>query len=202
MKRRKVAILGGSFDPVHSGHLMLASYVAQFCGLDEVWLSLSPANPFKAGKKMGDDQDRRRMLELAVGDSTVVRFCDVELSMPRPSYTIDTLRLLKSRYPDCDFTLLIGSDNYARFDNWKESASILEEFGLMVYPRPGFPLPEHSDCENVRFISAPEIEVSSTFIRDSIEDGKDMNFFMPSGVYSYIKEHKLYAKNYGSAKDT
>lgn len=201
MKRRKVAILGGSFDPVHSGHLMLASYVAQFCGPDEVWLSLSPANPFKVGKKMGDDEDRRRMLELAVGDSRVVKFCDIELSMPRPSYMIDTLRALRKLHPDCDFCLLIGSDNYARFDKWKESESILTEFGLMVYPRPGFPLPERRDG-NVRFISAPEIEISSTFIRDAIEKGKDMNFFMPPGVYSYIKEHNLYTEDYGSTKDS
>lgn len=180
---------------------MLASYVAQFCGPDEVWLSLSPENPFKAGKRMGDDEDRRRMLELAVGDSRVVRFCDIELSMPRPSYMIDTLRALRKLHSDCDFCLLIGSDNYARFDKWKESESILTEFGLMVYPRPGFPLPDHSDG-NVRFISAPEIEISSTFIRDAIEKGKDLNFFMPPRVYSYIKEHNLYTEDYGSTKDT
>ncbi len=200
-RRRKVAVLGGSFDPVHNGHLMLASYAAQFCGVDEVWLSLSPTNPFKAGRKMGDDNDRKRMLEIAVGESPIVRFCDTELSMPRPSYTIDTLRTLRELYPDCDFCLLIGSDNYERFDKWKESDSILAEFGLMVYPRPGFSLP--AECpENVRFISAPEIEVSSTFVRESIEKGKDMNFFIPAGVYSYIKEHNLYEKEYGTTKDT
>ncbi len=190
---KRVAILGGSFDPVHNGHLMLASYVAQFCGVDQTWLSLSPLNPFKTDKKLGDDADRSRMLEIAVGDSERVRFCDIELRMPRPSYMINTLRKLKELYPDCEFTLLIGSDNYARFNDWKESGSILKEFGLMVYPRPGYPIAEQS-AENVRFISAPVIDVSSTFIRKAIGEGKDMNFFLPAGVYTYIKEHNLYIK--------
>lgn len=189
---KKVAILGGSFDPVHNGHLMLASYVAQFCGVDQVWLSLSPLNPFKVDKKLGNDADRSRMLEIAVGDSEEVKFCDIELKMPRPSYMIDTLRKLKELHPDCEFTLLIGSDNLERFSDWKESGSILREFGLMVYPRPGYPIGEQA-VENVRFISAPVVDVSSTFIRDAISAGKDMNFFLPTGVYTYIKEHNLYS---------
>lgn len=189
---RRIAVLGGSFDPVHIGHMMLASYVAQFCdAVDEVWLSLSPVNPFKTDKKLGDDIDRSRMIQIAVGNCEHVEFCDVELSLPRPSYMIDALRKLKELHSDCEFRLLIGSDNYQRFGAWKESAAILEEFGLIVYPRPGYPLPV-TEPHGVRFISAPMIEISSTFIRNAIERGKDMNFFLPAGVYEYIKRHNLY----------
>lgn len=186
-----MAVLGGTFDPVHCGHLMLASYIAQFSDVDEVWLSLSPQNPFKCDRILTDDSIRRDMLEIAVGNSCNVRMCDIELSMPRPSYMIDALRCLRKRYDSCSFRLVIGSDNYDGFDRWKESDAIRREFGLIVYPRPGYPLPPRPR-DNETFVDAPVMDISSTFIRDAVKMGKDMNFFLPPGVYDYIKEHNLY----------
>ncbi len=189
--RRKIGILGGSYNPVHAGHLMVASYVAQTAGLDEVWLSLSPANPLKASSHPASDDDRLAMLRLAVGDAPRLKVCDEELRLPRPSYTLQLLEHLASIYPDCDFTLIIGSDNWLLFDRWRDPEVILQRYGVIVYPRPGYPMPALIP-DRVTVVEAPTVDLSSTLIRDAISDGLDMNFFLPAGVYSYIKEHNLY----------
>lgn len=191
--RRRIGIMGGSFNPVHIGHMIVASYIAQWGGLDEVWLTLSPQNPFKQGDNaLLPDDVRMEMLRLAVGDDPMLRVCDVELSMPRPSYTVDTLRCLSSRYPDCDFKLIVGSDNWQSFSRWREPDEIIGRYGLIVYPRPGYPICGPHDVDGVSVVDAPQVELSSTFIRDAIEAGRDMNFFLPSGVYQYILSHGLY----------
>lgn len=188
---RRIGILGGSFNPVHNGHLMLASYISQFGPVDEVWLVLSPCNPFKINDEKAPDADRLRMLQLAINDSSVLKVCDIELRMPKPSYTIATLRNLADEYPDCKFVPIIGSDNLANFAEWKNSSEILDNFGLLVYPRKGFDA--HSiDDTRICVVDAPEVELSSTFIRNSISEGYDMNFFLPAPVYRYITEKNLY----------
>lgn len=187
-----IGILGGSFNPVHIGHLMLASYMQQFAGFDEVWLTLSPLNPLKASSdELIPDIIRLRMLELAVGDTKGLNICDYELSMPRPSYTINTLRYLVKRYPGRDFRLIIGSDNWKVFDQWKDHEAIKSDFGVVVYPRPGYPVGPIYDY-GVDLVNAPMADISSTFIRKSISRGKDMNYFLPQGVYEYIKHNRLY----------
>ena len=191
MSGRVTGILGGSFNPVHSGHLMLASYIAQFGDVDKVNLVLSPCNPLKQGNVMASDSDRFNMLRLACADSDLVEANDIELSMPRPSYTIDTLARLAKENPDCRFKLIIGSDNWAIFNRWRASEEILDRFGVIVYPRRGYPMDKVSD-PRVEIVDAPMIDISSTFIRKSIADGKDMNFFLPQSVYEYISQHQLY----------
>ncbi len=189
-RKKKIGLFGGSFDPVHSGHLMVASFIAQNSDLDEVWLNLSPCNPLKDKARESNDEDRLNMLRIAVEGIKFLSVCDVELTMPYPSYTISTLRLLRERYPDCDFTLVVGSDNWNLFDRWKDSEAIIKEFGVIVYPRPGYPvdfLPE-----GVAVVEAPLIQLSSTFIRKNVKEGKDMNFFLPQAVYQYIIERNLY----------
>ncbi len=195
-----VGVLGGSFNPIHSGHLMLASYIAQYGPVDSVWLVLSPRSPFKSDKILAPDSHRLAMLEMACELSPVINSCDIELSLPRPSYTITTLRTLAARYPDKTFRLIIGSDNWAGFSGWKESEAILDEFGLMIYPRPDYELGEVHDSR-VTPIKAPVIEVSSSFVRKGISEGKDMNFFLPSQVYEYIINNKLYINNDGPEID-
>lgn len=190
--RKRIGIMGGSFNPVHTGHMIVASYIAQWSDLDEVWLMLSPQNPFKTDMKLAQDSDRRAMLCIAVEGSTCLRACDVELSMPRPSYTIDTLRHLSDMYPDCDFTLIVGSDNWESFSRWRSPREIISEYGLIVYPRPGYPVEAGEAEAGVRFVDAPQVELSSTFIRRAIAEGRDMNFFLPSGVYQYVLSHGLY----------
>jgi len=188
----KIALLGGSFNPVHIGHMVLASYIKQFMGFDEVWLMLSPLNPLKANtSELIPDIVRLKMLDIAIGDARGIVVNDIELSMPRPSYTINTLRYLSKKYPKHDFKLVIGADNWKIFSQWKDHEDILDDYGVLVYPRPGYPVGTVYD-DRVEVIYAPTVDISSTFIRKSIANGKDLNYFLPAGVFDYIKANKLY----------
>lgn len=186
-----IGILGGSFNPVHIGHMILASYLSQWGYVDEVWLTLSPRNPLKDPSELIPDLRRLAMLNIAVKGSDNIDICDIELSMPRPSYTVSTLELLRERNPDKKFKLIIGSDNWRNFDRWREPQKILDEFGVIVYLRPGYPVAK-SNVEGLEIANAPLLDISSTFVRQAISRGRDMNYFLPAGVYKYIKDNKLY----------
>lgn len=190
--RPVVGILGGSFNPVHIGHTMLASYMAQWGYVDSVWLTLSPRNPLKADSTtLIPDTKRLTMLNLAIKGARHIDVCDIELSMPTPSYTIRTLDVLAARYPNKRFKLIIGSDNWAIFDRWRDSHRILEEYGVIVYPRPGYPIPP-GHVDGMEVVDAPMVNISSTFIRAAVAKGRDMTYFLPQGVAKYISDHKLY----------
>lgn len=186
-----IGIMGGSFNPVHMGHIMLASHLCQNSDMDEVWLTLSPCNPLKKADTLIDDNQRLEMLNLATENIPDIKVCDVELSMPRPSYTINTLELLRNKFPEKQFKLIIGSDNWLLFDKWKNSERIINEFGVIVYPRPGYDI-NHILCNGVEYIDAPTINISSTLIREGIATGKNMCAFLPQGVNEYINKHNLY----------
>ena len=188
-----IGLLGGSFNPVHIGHMMLASYLAQWGYVDRVWLSLSPRSPLKDGDALLPDLKRLAMLAIAAKAAPLLDICDIELSMPRPSYTINTLEVLRDRYPDLRFKLVIGSDNWRIFDRWRESQRILDEFGVIVYLRHGYPV-ETRHVDGLEVVDAPIVNLSSTFVRDSIAGGRDMSYFLPAGVYKYICDNKLYRK--------
>lgn len=191
--RQVIGILGGSFNPVHIGHLMLASYLSQFGRLDAVWLTLSPLNPLKAASnELLPDMQRLKMLQIATAEAHGVGVCYIELSMPRPSFTIDTLRLLARRYPRRRFKLIIGSDNWRIFDKWRDYEAILDEFGVIVYPRPGYEIETPIYESRAEFVNAPMTNLSSTFVRHALAKGGDMNFFLPPGVYRYILDNGLY----------
>ncbi len=185
-----IGILGGSFNPIHIGHMILAGYLTQWSYVDKVWLTLSPQNPLKNVSELLPDMKRLAMIDIAIKNMLDIEICDVELSMPRPSYTIDTLDLLKKRYPAKQFKLVIGSDNWKIFTRWRNYQRILDEYGVIVYPRPGYPVEGHVD--GMEFVDAPMINISSTFVRDAIVKGRDMTCFLPPGVYKYIRDNKLY----------
>lgn len=194
MKHRKtIGIMGGSFNPVHTGHLMVAGYLSQVAGLDEVWLSMSPANPLKPDAHPVSDTRRLEMLRLSLKGSDRLRAIDTELSLPRPSYTLQLLERLRQDYPDYDFKLIIGSDNWLVFDRWHAHDTILHDFGVIIYPRPGYDIkcPGHP---HATLVNAPTVDISSTFIRDAIAKGMDMNYFLPESVNKYIIENKLYTQ--------
>jgi len=188
---KRIGILGGSFNPVHIGHMMLASYVCQWGGLDEVRLMLSPQNPLKNEGTLIPDHHRMDMLRIATIGCRRITPSDLELSMPRPSYTVDTLRRLRDREPHARFELIIGADNWLIFDRWRECETIIREFGVIVYPRPGYELSGNLP-EGVRIIDAPTCSLSSSMIRKAIADGREINQFVPPGVESYIKTNNLY----------
>jgi len=189
---RKVGLFFGSFNPIHNGHLMLANYLAEYGDMDEIWFVVSPHNPLKDKKSLLDDRHRLRMVELAVEGDERFQVCDIEFYMPKPSYTIDTLAKLHERYPSKDFYLICGMDSLESFKKWKNYEAILEYYHLLVYPRKGFSGNELENHPSVKTINAPEIEVSSTFIRNAISEGHDVRYFVPEKVNRYIDEMGFY----------
>lgn len=185
--------MGGSYNPVHIGHLLLADYMVQFLGFDETWMMLSPRNPLKRdAEDIAPDDMRLEMLQIACSDTKHVHPCDIELSMPRPSYSINSLSRLQELHPDCSFRFLIGSDNWLSFDRWREPQQILERFRPIVYMRPGYFVDESTLPDGVMLVREPVFEISSTFIRRGIASGHDMRLYLPDGVWQYITRHNLY----------
>lgn len=180
MRRMKIktGIFGGSFNPIHIGHLALANYLCEFEGLEELWFLVSPQNPIKKQEILWDDQKRLQLVEAAIVDYPKFRASDFEFSLPRPSYTFYTLSKLKETYPLHSFILIIGSDNWIYFDKWKEANRILAENEVWIYPRPGFPVNGDSLPVNIRLINAPLLEISSTFIRNALSERKDIRYFL------------------------
>ena len=192
--KEKVGLFFGSFNPIHNGHLMLANYLAEYGGLDEIWFVVSPQNPFKDKKSLLADRHRLYMVEMAIKDDERFQVCDIEFYMPQPSYTIDTLTRLQERHPNTDFYLICGMDNIESFKKWKNYEAILQYHHLMVYPRKGYSSNELVDHPSMTVVEAPEIEVSSTFIRNAIGEGKDVRYFVPKEVYKYIVDMHFYEK--------
>lgn len=193
---KRIGLMGGSFDPVHAGHMAVARAVAHAPGIDGVWMVLSPQNPLKHGRALTDEALRMAMLRLAVeaeGDPRITA-SDAELHMPRPSYTIDTLRRLSERHPDIRFSWVMGSDSLDNLGRWRESDEILGRYGVIVYPRPGHPLPEVLP-DGVTAVDAPQVDISSTAIRATLADGISPGSMLPAGVEDFIRAHNLYDSN-------
>lgn len=189
-----IAVFSGSFNPVHTGHAMLASWCAQFCPqIDEVWMLVSPQNPLKQDSEMLPQEQRLEMVKIVADGCCGVLASDFEFHLPLPSFTYRTLCALRDRWPEHRFRLMTGSDNWLIFDRWRDADKIIKEFGLLIYPRPGYQLAPDSLPANVTYMAAaPQIELSSTFIRQGLAASLDMNYFLPSAVYRYIQDNNLY----------
>ncbi len=183
---KKVALYFGSFNPIHIGHLALANYLCEFGGIDELWFVVSPRNPFKQQTDLMDDDFRLQLVRLAIKDYPKFKACDVEFSMPRPSYTYHTLQQLEDIYPDNEFSLLMGADNWPNLKNWYKGEIIMSEYPIIVYPRPGYEIDVANLLENVRFVDAPQFDISSSFIRKSLQEGRDVRFFLHPEVWSTL----------------
>jgi len=191
-----IGVFGGSYNPVHRGHMAVAGYVAARCGLDSVLMMLTPLNPFKAGDDtLLDDGTRYEMLRLACRGHEHCVPCDAEMSLPRPTYTIDTLRHLSGMYPDARFRVIVGGDNWAAFDRWRDYRTIIRDYGVIVYPRHGGDPGAGGGDPHVTVVPGcpPLIDISSTEIRRRLASGGDVSEMLDPAVLSYIKKHNLYA---------
>ena len=189
-----VGLFFGSFNPIHTGHMIIANLVKETAGVKEVWFVISPQNPFKKNKSLLHEFDRLDMVQAAIAEDYSFRAVDVEFNMPRPSYTIDTLTLLQEKHPDKKFHLIIGEDNLSLFPKWKNHEQILTHFKLIVYPRPHAVQTELINHKNVTLIEAPEVDISATLIRKLVKQKKSIKYLVPDAVEGLIRTRGFYLK--------
>ncbi|MBQ1486736.1 MAG: nicotinate-nucleotide adenylyltransferase [Muribaculaceae bacterium] len=190
----KIGIFGGSFNPIHSGHAIIAHHIISSGAVDRLWLMVSPVNPLKVGlEQQVADTDRLRMVEMVTRPLENVETSAFEFTMPKPSYTIDTLNALQAKFPDDEFYLVTGADNWVIFDRWRKSEEILAKYHLLVYPRLGYDvvIPEELR-DRVTLVDAPIIELSSTAVRERLAKGLSVRYYVPDEVLGFIERKGLY----------
>ncbi|GAB1450744.1 nicotinate (nicotinamide) nucleotide adenylyltransferase [Draconibacterium sp.] len=193
--RLKVGLYFGSYNPIHIGHLAIANYIVEYTDIDQLWFVVSPQNPFKKKENLLEDYHRLELVNQSIENDDRFRASNIEFNLPKPSYTIDTLTYLHERHPGYSFSILMGSDNLESFHKWKNSEIIIENYGVKVYPRPGFDLSKVPDHKNIAIVKdAPLMEISSSFIRNAIKNGKDIRHFMPQKAWEYLDEMNFYRK--------
>lgn len=193
----RIGIFGGSFNPIHSGHAIIAHHIITSGVVDRLWLMVSPVNPLKVDKEQQvKDTDRLRMVEMVSRPMEGVETSAFEFTMPKPSYTVDTLNALQEKFPDDEFYLVIGADNWVVFDRWRNNEEILAKYHLLVYPRLGFDveIPEELR-DRVTLVDAPIIELSSTMVRERLAKGLSVRYYVPDEVLSYIERNNLYTRD-------
>lgn len=190
----KVGLFFGTFNPIHVGHLIIANYMAEFSDLDEVWFVITPLSPFKQKKSILDNLHRLAIANVAVENYRKLRTSDIEFKLPQPNYTVNTLIHLEEKYPEHQFCLIMGEDNLKGFHKWKNYKTILNNYELYVYPRisTGKTDSELLTHPKVNCVDAPIVQVSSTFIRKSIGEKKDISAMLPTNVWKYIDEMNFY----------
>lgn len=197
----RIGLFFGSFNPIHVGHLIIANYVVQFTDIEKVWFVISPQNPFKKDSQLLDEQHRYKMVQLAIDGTKDYRACTIEFDMPKPSYTYRTLEALTKKFPQNEFSLIMGGDNLPKFDQWLRFQWILQHFRILIYPRKGYEYADlkliiekfkNYEAKSLQFVQAPLIEISATFIRTNLKAGKDLRYFLHPRVYQYISEKHLY----------
>lgn len=188
--RIRTALFGGTFNPLHNGHLTIARSVLEQGLADEVWILITPCNPWKKDQALLDDRLRYDMVAQAVKEMDGVRASDYEFKLDKPSYTANTLRRISADYPEREFILTIGADNWVKFHNWREADFILNNYPIIVYPRQGYPIESLSG--NVTLLDCPLMDISSTQIRQMVRGGAPINELVPASVARTIKEKGLY----------
>jgi nicotinate-nucleotide adenylyltransferase len=189
---KQVGLFFGSFNPIHIGHLAIANYLYSYTELEEIWMVISPHNPLKTKASLLNHSQRLYMVNVAIEDSPFLKASSIEFDLPQPSYTVNTLAHLKEIYPNITFSLIMGSDNLNSFHKWKNFEHILDNYKIFVYPRPGeIPL-NYVNHPNIVITKAPQMDISSSFIRNAIKEKKNIQYFLTPTVWNFIDEMNLY----------
>lgn len=189
-----IGLYFGSFNPIHTGHLIIANHVLEHTDLDKVWFVVSPHNPLKESHTLLNEYDRLHLAELAISNNSKFRVSNVEFHLPKPSYTIDTLAYLSEKFPLERFTVIMGSDSYQNLPRWKNYTKILEYYKIVIFERPGFAVDKNNLPHNVSVLKAPLLEISSTHIRDQIREQRSIRYLVPDAVMDCIAENRYYLK--------
>ena len=188
-----IGLYFGSFNPIHTGHLIVANHVIQYTDVDKVWFVVSPHNPLKEGHTLLNEYDRLHLVNIAIDDNPKFRGSNVEFSMPKPSYTIDTLAYLTEKFPLERFSVIMGSDSFKNIHRWKNFEQLLAHYKLIIYNRPGFEIGDTHGAQLTK-LDAPLLQISSTYIRDQVKAKKSIKYLVPIAVEEYIAANHYYTK--------
>ena len=190
----KIGLFFGSFNPIHRGHLKIASYFLDNSDLQEIWLVVSPKNPLKEDEELLDVKKRLELVHAAIGENELIKCCEVELGLPIPSFTIDTLRNLRNTNPDDEFIIIMGSDNLEKFHLWKDYTEILDQYKIYVYPRSGAGSGQFAAHPSVSLIDSQLLEISASMLRDQIRK-EEFDLWLPDKVAQIIRERGYYSNS-------
>ncbi len=196
----KIGLFFGSFNPIHHGHLMVASFIANHTDLQQVWLVVSPQNPHKTQSSLLNEYDRLHLAQLAIEDDTQIKVSDIEFKLPKPSYTIDTLTYLQEKYPQHQFYVIMGSDSFQNLPKWKNFEALVKNYQFVVYKRPGFEIIEDYGAD-MQYLEAPMLELSATLIRNNCKDGITIRYLVPEDVRLEIERNNYFKEDGANAPD-
>lgn len=186
-----IGLYFGSFNPIHIGHLIVANHIAENSEVDKVWFVVSPHNPLKEANSLLNEYHRLHLVNLAIENNSKFRASNVEFSLPKPSYTIDTLTYLAEKFPLEKFSIIVGSDSFQNIHRWKNFEQLIANYSFIVYKRPGFEIEETHGAKIV-VMEAPLLQISSTYIRQQIKERKSVRYLLPDSVFTYIDENRYY----------
>ena len=189
----KIGLYFGSFNPVHTGHLIIANHVLNETSLERVWFIVSPQNPFKSSAGLLNEYDRLHLIRVAVEDDSRIKASDIEFNLPRPSYTVDTLAYLDEKYPEHEFSIIMGSDSFQNLDKWKNYEVIIKRRTIYIYTRPGFEINNKINAD-IKIMDAPLLQISATRIRQMIKESKSIRYMVPQNVLDEIEKGGYYKK--------
>jgi len=186
-----IGLYFGSFNPIHIGHLIIANHVLNETSIDKIWFIVSPQNPFKESKTLLNEFDRLHLVRVATQDDNRIKCSDIEFNLPKPSYTSNTLTFLSEKYPEHQFSIIMGSDSYQNLDKWKNYETIINNYSIYVYKREGYEIKKTFDKEAV-VLNAPIIQISASQIREQIRSAKSIRYLVPEIVREEIESRKFY----------
>ena len=189
----KIGLYFGSFNPIHTGHLIIAQHILNHTEIQRLWFVISPHNPLKDKASLANDRDRLHLVQLAIEDNPSMKASDIEFKLPQPSYTIDTLTYIKEKYPRYEFALIMGADNLISLPKWKNYQLLINNYPIYIYKRPNYPiesaLVQH---KNIHILDTPLLDISSTWIRQLIKTKKSIRYLVPEKVFEYLESSHLY----------